>query len=63
MIAGGGEGIGHAREKVLAVVLDGGGFAVHHAVIDDDLRAEDMADALVAEADAKERQARAESRG
>ena len=53
MVAGGGEGIGHALEQVLAVMLNERGLAVHHAVVDDDVAAEDMADALVPQADAE----------
>jgi hypothetical protein len=53
MIAGGGERIGHVFEQLLFVVLNRRGFAVHHAVIDDDVGAEGVADALVAEADAE----------
>ncbi len=53
VVAGGGEGIGHAFEKVAAIVIDGRGFAVHEAVGADDFAAEDVAHTLVAEADAK----------
>ena len=61
MIAGGVEGVGHAGEEVVAVVVDGRGFAVHEAVGADDFAAEDVAHALVAEADAEGGDVRAES--
>src|SRR3974390_842597 len=53
MVAGGGEGIGHALEQVLAVVLNERGLAVHHAVVDDHIASENMTDALVPQADAE----------
>src|ERR1035438_9965690 len=58
MVAGGGEGIGHALEQILAVMLNERGLAVHHAVVDDDVAAEDVADPLVPKADAKQRDSR-----
>src|ERR1039457_7643178 len=51
MIARGDKGIGHPHKKVLAVVLNRRGFAVHHAVIYHHLRAEHVSDALVTEAE------------
>ncbi len=53
VVAGGGEGVGHAFEEVAAIVVDGRGFAVHEAVGADDVAAEDVAHTLVAEADAE----------
>ena len=61
VVAGRGEGIGHAHEQILAVMLNERGFAVHHAVVHDDVAAEDMADALVPETDAEGWGVRAES--
>ena len=49
VIAGGGEGIGHALEQILPVVLNERSFAVHHAVVDDNISAEHVPDALMAE--------------
>lgn len=49
--------IGHSLEQVLAVVFNGRGFAVHHAVIHDHVRAKDVSDALVAQAHAQDRHA------
>lgn len=54
VVAGGGERIGHVLEEVFVVVPDGGRFAVHHAVVDNDVAAEGVADALVAQADAED---------
>ena len=53
MVSSRGKWVGHALEQVLAVVLNRGGFSVHHAVIHDHIRAEDMTDALMSEADAQ----------
>ena len=47
--------IGHPLKQVLAVVFNRRSLAVHHAVIDDDFRAEDVADALMAQANAEKR--------
>ena len=54
VVAGGFEGAGEAGEDILAGVEDGGGFAVHEAGGADDFAAEDLADALVAEADSED---------
>ena len=56
MVARGDVGRGDVFEQVLAVVCHGGRFAVHHAVVHDDLTAEGMTDALVAETNAHDRQ-------
>ena len=50
MIACGVERARHALEQVLAIVADGRCLAMHHPVIDDDICAESMPDALMAEA-------------
>src|SRR5438552_13722378 len=55
MVARRGKRIRHAGEQVLVVMLNGRSLAVHHAIIDDDVRAEGVADALVSEANAKGR--------
>ena len=60
VVARGDEGGGDVFEKVVAVVCHGGGFAVHHPVVDDDFAAESLADALVPEANAHDRQLAAE---
>ena len=60
MVAGGFKGGGEVCEDSLAVVQDGGGFAVHEAAGADDLSAKDVADALVPEADAEEGHTRPE---
>ena len=54
VVAGGFEGAGEAGEDILAGVEDGRGFAVHEARGADDFAAEDLADALVAEADSED---------
>src|SRR5690349_8329090 len=61
VIARGGEGIGHAFKKVFPVMFDGGSLAVHHAVIDDNLAAEGVADALMSQTNAEERSIAAKS--
>jgi len=53
MIASGGEWIGDAFEKVLAIVLNRRGFAVHHAVVHHDITTEYVADALMAQANSQ----------
>ena len=60
MIARGRKRIGHALEQVQAVVFDERGFAMHHPVVHDHVGAEGVADALVAEADAEQRNLRPE---
>ena len=60
VIAGGGEGVGHAFEEVFAVVFHERSFAVHHAVVHNDVAAEDVADALMAKTDAEGWNLRAE---
>src|SRR5687768_12307534 len=55
MIARGGEGIGHVREQITAIVLNGRSLAVHHAVIYHHISAERVPDTLVAQTNAKER--------
>ena len=55
MVAGRLERVGQAPVDALAVVVDQRGLAVHDPVGADDLRAEGVADALVAEADAQQR--------
>ena len=60
VIARGVEGIGHPGEEVFAIVLNGRGLPVHHPVVHDDFAAERVSDALMAEADAEERELRAE---
>src|SRR5579859_1773485 len=55
VIARGGKGIGHAFKEVLPVMLYGRSLAVHHAVIDDDLAAEGVANALMSQTNAEER--------
>ena len=52
MVARGRKRIGHAFEQILAVVFNEGCFAVHHPIIHDDVPAEDMSDALVAQTNA-----------
>ena len=54
MIARGRKWIGHAFEQVLFVVFDERRFAVHHPVVDDDLGAKGMTDALMAEANTQQ---------
>ena len=53
VVAGGVEGVGETGEDALAVVVDGGSFAVHEAPVAFDGAAPGMADALVTEADAE----------
>ena len=55
MVAGAWKRVWHPFEQILAVVLNQRGFPVHHAVIDDDISAEHVADALVAKANAQGR--------
>ncbi len=55
MVARGFEGAGEIGEDAGVVVEDGRGFAVHEASRADDGAAVNVADALVAEADAEER--------
>ena len=53
VVAGGFKGLGHAVKDAGAVMVDGGGFAMHEAIRTDDVSAIDLADALVAETDAE----------
>jgi len=55
MIAHHGEGAGQAGEHALPPVVDLGGLAVHDMPSADDVAAEGLADALVAQADAEDR--------
>lgn len=57
VITGGCEGLRQVFEDGLAAVLDDGGLAMHQAPGADDIAAEDMADALMAQADAEDRRA------
>ena len=63
VVARGVEGIGQAGEDAGAVVVDRRGLAVHEPVRADDIAAEDVADALVAEADAEKRRVSGRSGG
>ena len=54
------ERAGQSFEQAFAVVIDRGGFAMHHAVIDDDIPTKYVADALMAEANPEERDSGAE---
>ena len=54
MVARRGKRVRHIFEQVLFVVLNRRCFAVHHTVVDDDLGAEGVADALMPEANAKD---------
>src|SRR6266568_3826985 len=47
--------IGHAFKEILSVVLNEGSLAMHHPVIPNDVAAKNMADALMAEANAERR--------
>ena len=60
VIAGGLERTRHAGEDALAGMMDRRGLAVHQAVGADDIAAVDLADGLVAEADAEDRRGGAE---
>ena len=60
VVAGCLEGAGEAGEDILTGVENGGGFAMHEARGADDIAAEDLADALVAEADSEDRDFSAE---
>ena len=60
MVARGDVGRGDVFEQVIAVVCHGGRFAVHHPVVHHDFAAEGVADALVSETDAHDRQLAAE---
>ena|SRR5260370_15924154 len=55
MVASRGERIGHPCEQIFSIVLNKGGFAMHHPVIYDDVSAKNVADALMSEANAKRR--------
>ena len=55
MIAHGRKRVGQASEHALAVMVDGGSFAVHHVTGADDMTAEGLADALMTQADAENR--------
>ena len=55
MVAGGLEGVFQASEDGLAVVVDHGGFAVHKSVGPDDAGSEAMADALMTQTNAEQR--------
>ena len=61
VVARGFEGIGQAGEDAGAVVQDGRGLSVHEPASADDVAAEDVADALVAEANAEQRGGGAET--
>src|SRR5438128_1737017 len=61
MIARRGKRIRHSLEQIFSVVLNHRSLAVHHAVIDDHVRAEYMSDALMSKTHAKRRNVRAES--
>src|SRR5436190_19491911 len=61
MVAGRGEGIRHAFEQIFAVMLNGRGLPMHHAIIDDHVATEDVANALVTKADSQRRDVRAET--
>src|SRR5439155_23684268 len=60
MVTRRGKRIRHALEKVFPVMFNQRGLAMHHPIIDHDISAENMADALMAEADAQRWNARAE---
>src|SRR5579862_9490768 len=60
MIARRGEWIWHAFKKVLAVMLYRRSFAMHHPVVHHNISTENMANALVAQADAQRRNTGAE---
>src|SRR5256885_1109656 len=60
MVTRRGKRIRHALEKVFAAVFDQRGLAMHHPIIDHDISAEDVTDALVAKANAQRGNARAE---
>ena len=49
------ERIGHASEQIFAVVFNGRSFPVHHAVIYNHIRAKRVPDALMSQANAKNR--------
>jgi len=53
MVTCGGKWIGHAFKEVFAIVFHEGSFAVHHAVVHNDVAAENVSDALMAEADSE----------
>ena len=53
MIACSSEWVGHSLEKIFAVVLNHGSFAVHHPIVDNHVAAEDVPDALVTQANSK----------
>ena len=53
VVTGRGKRIGHVLEEILAVMPDGGGLAMHHAIVHHHLRSERMPDALVPEADSE----------
>src|SRR6266567_4443885 len=53
VVASGCERIGHPGEQIFPVVLNEGGFTMHHPVIYNDISAENMADALMPEANAE----------
>jgi hypothetical protein len=57
MVTRGFEGLRHAFEDRLASVPDFGNFAMHEPACADDISPEDMADALMTEADAQDRNA------
>src|SRR5579859_511766 len=57
MVAGRGKRVRHSLEQILAVVFNPRCFAVHHPIIYNHFRTEGVADALVAQADAKDRNA------
>src|ERR1700746_2250687 len=61
VIARGLKWIRQSAKNAGAVVMDGRGLAVHQALRADDRAAEDLADALMPEADPKHRPARAKS--
>ena len=55
MVACRGKGIWHAFEKILTIVLNHRSFAMHHAVIDDDICSKGVTDALMAQANTENR--------
>jgi acyl-CoA thioesterase I len=58
MITRRGERIRHPPKKILAVVPDRRGFAMHHPIINNDVRAKRMADALVPQTNPEDRKLR-----
>ena len=54
-------GLGMPSKRSFAIMFNGGCLAMHHAVIDHDVAAEDVADALMAEAHPERRDVCAET--